>query len=249
MSALTRIANDDHRKIQLSDRDTVILSANPIPGNERAVGAVINKLMEKGARVIYEKLADIHVSGHACREELKLIHTLVKPRFFMPIHGETRHLMTHAKLAISLGMSPENIFIQANGDQMELTKTGMKQAGAIPSGNILVDGLGVGDVGNIVLRDRKHLSEDGLIVVVLTMHEDEVVAGPDIISRGFVYVKENEDIMEASLQHVRKIVHRLQKERVTDWNSMRTKIREELRRFIFDRIKRNPMILPIVMEV
>ena len=207
--------------------------------------------MEKDATVIYEKLANIHVSGHACQEELKLIHSLLKPKYFMPVHGEIRHQKTHANLAQSMGMAKENIFIQKNGDVMELTKRSFKCTGSVPNGSIMVDGLGVGDVGNVVLRDRKHLSEDGLICVVLTLSEEtgKVIAGPDIISRGFVYVKENEDIMESSLQKVRQIVAKLERDGVQDWNFMKTTIRDELRKFIYDRIKRNPMILTIFTEV
>ena len=207
--------------------------------------------MEKDATVIYEKLANIHVSGHACQEELKLIHSILKPKYFMPVHGEIRHQKTHADLALSMGMDKKNIFIQKNGDVMELTKRSFKCTGSVPNGSIMVDGLGVGDVGNVVLRDRKHLSEDGLICVVLTLSEEtgKVIAGPDIISRGFVYVKENEDIMESSLQKVRQIVAKLDRDGIQDWNSMKTTIRDELRKFIYDRIKRNPMILTIFTEV
>ncbi|MDO5716432.1 MAG: ribonuclease J [Tissierellia bacterium] len=252
MSAMTRIAMGEHRNIKLNERDTVIISAHPIPGNEDSVSVIINKLMEQGAKVIYDKLADVHVSGHACQEELKLIHTLVKPKFFMPVHGETRHLLTHKKLAMQLGMPEENIFVQGIGDMMELTKKSMKHVGSVPHGSLLVDGLGVGDVGNIVLRDRKHLSEDGLIVVVMAINEEynEIMAGPDIFSRGFVYEKENEDLLEEALQHVRKVVRRFtDKEEMTDINTMRNTIRDELRKFIYNKIKRNPMILPIIMEV
>ncbi len=251
MSALTRIANDEHKKIKLNNTDTVIISANPIPGNEKSISNVINKLMEKDAKVIYEKLADIHVSGHACQEELKLIHTLAKPKYFIPVHGEIRHLKTHAKLAQKLGMKEENIFIQSNGDILELSKKKLIHNGEVQHGDVLVDGLGIGDVGNIVLRDRKHLAEDGLIVVVLTVTEDEnvIIAGPDIISRGFVYEKENDDIMEGALQYTRKIVDQIQMNENVDLNFMKQKIREDLRKYVYERIKRNPMILPIIMEV
>ncbi|MCI6609548.1 MAG: ribonuclease J [Ezakiella sp.] len=251
MSALTRIADDSHKKIKLTNKDTVVISANPIPGNELDVGSVINKLMEKDATVVYEKLANIHVSGHACQEELKLIHSLLKPKYFMPVHGEMRHQKTHANLAINLGMNKDNVFIQKNGDIMELTKKSFKCIGSVPNGAILVDGLGVGDVGNVVLRDRKHLSEDGLICVVLTLSQEtgKVIAGPDIISRGFVYVKENEDIMESSLRKLRQIVAKLEEDGIDDWNTMKSTIREELKKFIYDKIKRNPMILTIFTEV
>lgn len=251
MSALTRIADDSHKKIKLTNKDTVVISANPIPGNELDVGSVINKLMEKDATVVYEKLANIHVSGHACQEELKLIHSLLKPKYFMPVHGEMRHQKTHANLAINMGMDKDNVFIQKNGDIMELTKKSFKCIGSVPNGAILVDGLGVGDVGNVVLRDRKHLSEDGLICVVLTLSQEtgKVIAGPDIISRGFVYVKENEDIMESSLRKLRQIVAKLEEDGIDDWNTMKSTIREELKKFIYDKIKRNPMILTIFTEV
>ncbi|MDD7761738.1 MAG: ribonuclease J [Firmicutes bacterium] len=251
MSALTRIANDEHRKIKLTNKDTIIISANPIPGNEKAITGVINKLMEKDANVIYSALAPVHVSGHACAEELKIMHSLVKPKYFMPVHGEVKHQKTHAKLAENLGMNSENIFVQENGDVMELTKRSFKKIDHIDNEDVLVDGLGVGDVGNVVLRDRKHLSEDGLIVVTLTMSADDgrILAGPDIISRGFVYVKENEDIMESLLQKLRQIVNTLREKGIDDWNTMKTTIRDELRRFLLDKIGRNPMILTIFTEV
>ncbi|MCI5675300.1 MAG: ribonuclease J [Ezakiella sp.] len=251
MSALTRIANDEHRKIKLTNKDTIIISANPIPGNEKAITGVINKLMEKDANVIYSALAPVHVSGHACAEELKIMHSLVKPKYFMPVHGEVKHQKTHAKLAEDLGMNSKNIFVQENGDVMELTKRSFKKIDHIDNEDVLVDGLGVGDVGNVVLRDRKHLSEDGLIVVTLTMSADDgrILAGPDIISRGFVYVKENEDIMESLLQKLRQIVNTLREKGIDDWNTMKTTIRDELRRFLLDKIGRNPMILTIFTEV
>jgi len=198
MSALTRMASSDHRKIDIMPGDTVIISATPIPGNEKYVSKVINQLFKKGANVIYDDLADVHVSGHACQEELKLIHTLVKPKYFIPVHGEYRHLRQHAQLAQTLGMPRENVFLPDIGTAIELSKTEGKMLANVPAGNILVDGLGVGDVGNIVLRDRKHLSQDGLLVVVVTIAKDSglVIAGPDIISRGFVYVRESEDLMD-----------------------------------------------------
>lgn len=250
MSALTRIAYGEHRKIQLTPNDAIILSATPIPGNENAVTKVINRLLERGAKVIYETLSEIHVSGHACQEELKLILSLVKPKYFIPAHGEVRHLMKHAKIASQMGMPEENIFIMENGNCLEISQKDAKLVGDVPSGNILVDGLGVGDVGNIVLRDRRHLSEDGLIIVVITItKEGKVVSGPDIISRGFVYVRESEDLIEDAKNVVRKILKEDSKDNLKDWNGLKSDIRDNLRSYIFKNTKRNPMILPIIMEV
>lgn len=250
MSALTRIAYGEHRKIQLTPNDAIILSATPIPGNENAVTKVINRLLERGAKVIYETLSEIHVSGHACQEELKLILSLIKPKYFIPAHGEVRHLMKHASIAQQMGMPEENIFIMENGNCLEISQKGAKLVGDVPSGNILVDGLGVGDVGNIVLRDRKHLSEDGLIIVVITItKEGKVVSGPDIISRGFVYVRESEDLIEDAKNVVRKILKEDSRENLKDWNGLKSDIRDNLRSYIFKNTKRNPMILPIIMEV
>ncbi|WP_297392979.1 ribonuclease J [uncultured Peptoniphilus sp.] len=250
MSALTRIAYGEHRKIQLTPNDAIILSATPIPGNENAVTKVINRLLERGAKVIYETLSEIHVSGHACQEELKLILSLVKPKYFIPAHGEVRHLMKHAKIATQMGMSEENIFIMENGNCLEISQKDAKIVGDVPSGNILVDGLGVGDVGNIVLRDRRHLSEDGLIIVVITItKEGKVVSGPDIISRGFVYVRESEDLIEDAKNVVRKILKEDSRDNLKDWNGLKSDIRDNLRSYIFKNTKRNPMILPIIMEV
>lgn len=251
MSALTRISSSEHKKIQLEPQDLVIISASPIPGNEKTVSKVINNLIERGTEVIYESLADVHVSGHACQEELKLIHTLVKPKYFMPVHGEYKHLKKHAEIAQSLGMSEENIFIMENGNVLELTRESVNRGGTVPSGNILVDGLGIGDVGNIVLRDRKHLSEDGLIVVVVTMSKSDgkVLAGPDIISRGFVYVRESEDLIEESRNIVRNVLEECENKKITDWATLKSNIRDTLRNHFYGKIKRNPMILPIIMEV
>ena len=250
MSALTRIAYGEHRKIQLTPNDAIILSATPIPGNENAVTKVINRLLERGAKVIYETLSEIHVSGHACQEELKLILSLIKPKYFIPAHGEVRHLMKHASIAHQMGMPEENIFIMENGNCLEISQKSAKLVGDVPSGNILVDGLGVGDVGNIVLRDRKHLSEDGLIIVVITItKEGKVVSGPDIISRGFVYVRESEDLIEDAKNVVRKILKEDSRENLKDWNGLKSDIRDDLRSYIFKNTKRNPMILPIIMEV
>jgi len=251
MSALSRIASSDHKRIQLQPEDLVIISATPIPGNEKTVSKVINNLVERGTEVIFEALADVHVSGHACQEELKLIHTLVRPKFFIPVHGEYRHLKKHAEIARSLGMSKEDIFILENGDVLELTKDKAHVSGNVPAGNILVDGLGIGDVGNIVLRDRKHLSEDGLIVIVVTMskREGKVISGPDIISRGFVYVRESEDLMEEVRNLVKDVLTECERKRITDWATLKSNIRDALRNHLYGKIKRNPMILPIIMEV
>lgn len=251
MSALTRIAYSEHRKIELMPDDLVILSATPIPGNEKTVSKIINKLMANGTQVIYEALAEVHVSGHACQEELKLIQSIVKPKFFIPVHGEHRHLKIHAKLSEDLGTPAENIFILENGQTLELTKDTANIGATVQAGNILVDGLGVGDVGNIVLRDRKHLSEDGLIVVVVTMSKQDgaVVAGPDIISRGFVYVRESEDLMEEARNIVKKVLEDCEKKKITDWATLKGNIRDSLRSYLYEKIKRNPMILPIIMEV
>lgn len=251
MSALARIASSDHRKMELIPGDLVIISASPIPGNEKTVAKVINQLFKKGANVIYEALADVHVSGHACQEEIKLLHSLLKPKFFIPIHGEYRHLKQHASLAHELGMPKENIFIAENGSIVEITKDSGTIAGSVPAGNILVDGLGVGDVGNIVLRDRKHLSEDGLIVVVVTISKQDgcVISGPDIVSRGFVYVRESEDLMEEARRIVREVLTECEKNKITDWATLKSSIKDALRNFLYEKIKRNPMILPIIMEV
>ncbi|MBW4828852.1 MAG: ribonuclease J [Clostridiaceae bacterium] len=251
MSALARMAYSEHRKIELVPGDLVVISATPIPGNEKTVSRVINQLMEKGVNVIYESLADVHVSGHACQEELKLIHALVKPKYFIPVHGEYRHLRRHAQLAEDLGMPKENIFVGQNGSIIEFTRNSCSFGPRVSAGNILVDGLGIGDVGNIVLRDRKHLSEDGLIVVVVTISKEDgkVMAGPDIISRGFVYVRESEDLMGEARDVVREVLRECEKNHITDWATLKSSIRDALRGFLYEKIKRNPMILPIIMEV
>lgn len=251
MSALTRIAFGEHRKIQATSEDVIILSATPIPGNENSVAKVINKLMETGAKVIYEALSEIHVSGHACQEELKMMLSLIKPKYFIPAHGEVRHLLKHAELATQMGTDPSDIFILENGDVLEFNKDSAAITGSVPSGNILVDGLGIGDVGNIVLRDRKHLSEDGLIVVVVTISKQEgrVVSGPDIISRGFVYVRESVDLMDEARDVVKKTLEKCDRKSISDWSTLKTNIREDLRGFLYHRTKRNPMILPIIMEI
>ena len=252
MSALSRMATNDHKAVQIKRGDVVVLSSSPIPGNEKTISNVVNKLFEKGAEVIYSDIADIHVSGHACAEELKLIHSLLKPKYFVPVHGEYRHLRQHALIAGELGMKKENIFIMDNGEVLAVSPNkAEKKKEDIPCQPIMVDGLGVGDVGNIVLRDRKLLSEGGLIIVAVSMDRAtrEVVSGPDIISRGFVYVREAEDLIE---QMRRIAFDRLQVCRVEgtrDWNTMKNLVRDDLRDYIYQVTKRSPVILPIFMEV
>lgn len=251
MAALSRMASADHRKLEIRPGDKVVISATPIPGNEKSVTRVINQLFEKGADVIYESLAEVHVSGHACQEELKLMHRLVKPQYFMPVHGEFRHLKQHGKLAEDLGMSKENIFTMQNGSVLELSKDGARIAGSVPAGRILVDGLGVGDVGNIVLRDRKHLSEDGLMVVVVTINREngKIAAGPDIISRGFVYVRESEDLIDEAKQVVKNALVQCEQQNIREWAALKNTIRDSLKNFLYEKTKRRPMILPVIMEV
>lgn len=251
MSALARIASSEHRKVDIIPGDLVIISASPIPGNEKSIFRVINELFKKGAEVIYESLAEIHVSGHACTEELKLIHHLVKPKFFMPVHGEFRHLKMHANLAHEMGMPMENIFMMETGKVLELTSKSAKINGTVQAGRVLVDGLGIGDVGSVVLRDRKHLSQDGLIVVVITTEKETgaVIAGPDIISRGFVYVKESDDLMENVREIIKQTLQKCESRRKNDWSSKKSMIRDELRDYLYEKTKRKPMILPIIMEI
>lgn len=251
MSALVRMAASDHRKVEIVPGDLVVISATPIPGNEKFVFRVINELFKKGADVIYETLADVHVSGHACQEELKLIHKLVNPKFFLPVHGEYRHLKQHANLAHNLGMPMENIFVMDIGKVLELTADAAKINGSVTSGRVLVDGLGIGDVGNIVLRDRKHLSQDGLIVIVITTERETgaVIAGPDIISRGFVYVRESEDLMEQAREVTKAALQKCEEKTRNDWSAKKSIIKDELRDFLYEKTKRKPMILPIIMEI
>ncbi|MBI6873947.1 ribonuclease J [Clostridium aciditolerans] len=251
MSALSRMAASEHKKISILPGDMVVISANPIPGNEKLISRVINQLFKKGAEVIYESLADVHVSGHACQEELKLMHTLVKPKFFIPVHGEYRHLKQHAELAIKLGMPSNNIIIGDNGEVIEVSRDAIRKNGTVVSGQVFVDGLGVGDVGNIVLRDRKHLSQDGILTVVVTIEKESgsVIAGPDIISRGFVYVRESEDLMGEARELVRDALRECEEKRITEWASIKSNIKEVLRMFLYEKTKRKPMILPIIMEI
>lgn len=251
MSALTRMANNDHKKIQIKEGDLVIISASPVPGNEKTVSRVINTLYEKGAEVLYDALIPVHVSGHARREELKLMLTLLKPKFFIPAHGEYRHLVQHTKLAVELGIPEKNTVIAKNGSVIEITSKSIVRNGSVSSGNILVDGLGVGDVGNIVLRDRKLLSENGLIIVVLSTAKGtgKVVAGPEIVSRGFIYVRENIDLIEESKAVVRSALNKCSEGNIKEWNNIKMSIKDALSSFIYEKIKRNPMILPIIVEV
>ena len=251
MSALTRMATGEHRKVKITSNDLVIISATPIPGNEKYVSKVIDDLMKIGAEVVYSSLADVHVSGHACQEEQKLMLALVRPKYFIPVHGEYRHLIAHSETAKQMGIDPKNIFLMTNGRIIEMDDKTAKLAGTVPFGRVMVDGLGVGDVGNIVLRDRQHLSQDGLIIVVLTMDSSsgEVVAGPDIISRGFVYVRESENLMDDVKLVIKKEVGKCVERGITDWATIKTTIRDSLREYIFKTTKRNPMILPIIMEV
>ncbi|MFA9424396.1 MAG: ribonuclease J [Sedimentibacter sp.] len=251
MSALTRMANNDHKKIQIKPGDLVIISASAIPGNEKTVSRIINMLYEKGADVLYDALTQVHVSGHARRDELKLMISLVKPKFFIPVHGEYRHLVQHARLAEEMGIPKENTYIGKNGDVIEITSKSIGKNGTVTSGNILVDGLGVGDVGNIVLRDRKLLSENGLIIIVLSTEKrtGKILAGPEIVSRGFIYVRENIDLIEESKSVVRKALAKCQDTNVKEWNNIKMIIKDALSSFIYEKIRRSPMILPIIIEV
>ena len=251
MSALTRMAAGDHRKITITPNDLIIISATPIPGNEKYVSKVIDDLMQLGAEVVYSALANVHVSGHACQEEQKLIMALAKPKYFIPVHGEYRQLRAHADTAKLMGISESNIFMLTNGRVLEMNEDECKFNGSVPSGRVLVDGLGVGDVGNIVLRDRQHLAQDGLIVIVLTMDSQtgEVVAGPDVISRGFVYVRESENLMDDVKSVVRHEVAKCEERGIRDWTTIKSTIKENLRDYLFIKTKRNPMIIPIIMEV
>ena len=251
MSALTRMANGEHKKVTLTSNDLVIISANPIPGNEKSVSKVIDQLMKIGVEVVYSALADVHVSGHACQEEQKLIMTLTKPKYFIPVHGEYRQLMAHRDTAIEVGIPKENIFITGNGRVLELNDEKAEFTGTVPSGRVMVDGLGVGDVGNIVLRDRQHLSQDGLIIIVMGMSSNtgEIISGPDVISRGFVYVRESENLMEQVKDYIRDDLEKLEENHITDWTTIKSTLRDDVRDFVFAKTKRNPMILPIILEV
>ena len=251
MSALTRMAMNDHKKVDIMPGDTVIISATPIPGNEKLVSRTIDHLYKLGADVIYEKSNGVHVSGHASQEEIKLMHNLVRPKFFIPVHGEFRHLIKHANLAQSLGMPKENIVIAENGSVIELTKNSIGINGKVPAGKVLVDGLGVGDVGNIVLRDRRQLSQDGIMIVVVTIDKENchVVSGPDIVSRGFVYVREAEGLMDEAKDKVQLALEKCEENGVSEWSAIKSTVRDSLGRFLYERTRRRPMILPIIMEI
>ena len=251
MSALTRMSMGENRKVQIVPGDTVIISAAPIPGNEKMVSNTINHLYMLGAEVVYEKANGVHVSGHASQEELKLMHHLVRPRFFMPVHGEYRHLVKHARLAESLGMDPKNIMIAQNGSVVELSRDKICVNGKVMAGKVLIDGLGVGDVGNIVLRDRRQLSQDGIMIVVVGVDSatNQIVSGPDIVSRGFVYVREAEDLMVEAKGRVQDALDKCEERNHTEWSTLKVAIRDSLGRFLFEKTRRRPMIIPIIMEV
>ena len=251
LSALSRMASCSHRQVRVGPGDFIIISANPIPGNEKSVTKIVNGLLLLGAEVIYESMYDVHVSGHACQEEQKLMLTLTRPKYFLPVHGEYKQLKKHALTAASLGIPTSNILIAENGSNVILTKDEIKLGEPVTAGAVMVDGLGVGDVGNVVLRDRKHLSEDGLVIIVATVDSKtgKVLAGPDLVSRGFVYVRENESLMDGAQSIVENALERCVDEHVRDWNSVKTRVREALSSYIYRRTKRSPMILPILMEV
>ncbi len=250
MSALYRMAFSDHSQVELTPKDLVVLSSHAIPGNEKLVSRIINELYKKGVSVYHDE-AVVHVSGHACQEELKLIHALTKPKFFMPIHGEYHHLMQHKELAEYMGMDPRAIFVMDIGQVLELDRDSARRAGTVPSGRMLVDGYGVGDVGSVVLRDRKHLAQDGLIVVVATVDLDEatIVSGPDLISRGFVYVRESEELMDDVRELVRGVLADMLDAGVTEWTQMKTNVKDALSKYLYQKTKRKPMILPVIMNV
>lgn len=251
LSALTRMAMNSHKKVTITPNDFIIISAKPIPGNEKYVTRVVNELMKSGAEVIYESMYEVHVSGHACQEELKLIQALTKPKFFIPVHGEYKHLVKHAEIAKSMGMPSDHIIISKIGDVIETDGNSMRIVSQVPAGRVMVDGLGVGDVGSIVLRDRKHLSQDGLIIVVIGIERaaNAVVAGPDIISRGFVYVRESEELMDEARSVMTTVLDNCNARDLKEWGTLKTKLRDVLSDFIYAKTKRSPMILPIIMEV
>ncbi|MCL2203580.1 MAG: ribonuclease J [Defluviitaleaceae bacterium] len=253
MAALSRMASSDHRQIVVTPSDKIVISASPIPGNEKMISRVINDLLKLGAEVIYEGMMEVHVSGHAKEEELKLMHALIRPQYLMPVHGEFRHLKHHKDLAVSMGMPKEDVFLMDIGQVLEITGKEAKINGIVPSGQLLVDGLGVGDVGNVVLRDRKHLSEDGLIIaaVGVSLHDGacQIISGPEIISRGFVYVRENDDLMQGARSIVSETLFEVEQKNTSDMQYIKNRIRDDLKEFIWQRTKRNPMIFPILLEV
>ena len=251
MSALSRMASADHKKVEVGIDDFIIISANPIPGNEKMVGTVVNELIKRGCTVVYESMYEVHVSGHACQEELKLIQSLVKPKYFIPVHGEQKHLRRHGDLAINMGMPASNVYIGDIGDLVEISESSIKNIGKVPAGRVLVDGLGIGDVGSIVLRDRKHLAQDGIIVVVcaLDFANGCVTSGPDIVSRGFVYVRESEALLENAKNRVIKVLDDCNESGIKEWGVIKTRVRDVLSKFFYEKTKRSPMILPIIMDV
>jgi len=251
MSALTRMAMSDHRKVDITPSDTIIISATPIPGNEKLVSRTIDYLLRQGAEVIYEKTSGMHVSGHASQEELKLMHNLIRPKFFIPVHGEFRHLVKHSQLAQELGMTKDHIFIVENGNVLEFTSEKGSVTGKVTAGIVLVDGLGVGDVGNIVLRDRRQLSQEGILIVVITMDKQSgaVLDGPDIVSRGFVYVRESEQLIDEAKMKVRQTLEKCELNNITEWATIKSSVRDTLGKYLYEKTRRRPMILPIIMEV
>ncbi|MCI7692860.1 MAG: ribonuclease J [Oscillospiraceae bacterium] len=251
LSALSRMSSGDHKQVSINPNDFIIISANPIPGNEKLVTKVVNELMKQGAEVIYESMYEVHVSGHACQEELKMMISLTKPKFFVPIHGEYKHLKKHAILAEGMGIPEENIFVSGLGDVLETDGVDMKMTGTVPAGMMLVDGFGVGDVGSVVLRDRKHLSEDGVMVVAATIEREtgRVVSGPEIVSRGFVYVRESEELLDGARELMKQVLGDLASRNVREWGNIKAAMRDELSEYIYRETKRSPMILPIIMEL
>ena len=251
MSALYRMAFNTHKQVDITSGDRIIISASAIPGNEKSVSKIINELYRKGADVVYEKSEGLHVSGHACQEELKIVHGLVKPKFFIPVHGEQRMLQIHSKLAQSMGMHPKNIFIAQIGTVLEPSGKTCKVKPAVPAGRVFVDGSGVGDVGSVVLRDRKHLAEDGMVVVVVNLlaEDGSVLTGPDIITRGFIYVKESEELMEQLQEVAMEAIERCQRKNVRDWTAIKSAIKNDVSGYLYKTTKRNPMILPVISEI
>ena len=251
MSALTRMAFSDHRKVEIHPNDYVIISATPIPGNEKTVSRVVNEPMKLGADVVYEKMYEVHVSGHACQEELKMIMGIVKPKYFIPVHGELKHLRKHAGLALSMGIPKENILIADNGRVAEISKKALRCTSTVPAGRVFVDGYGVGDVGSVVLRDRKHLAQDGLVIVAVCIDRESgmIVSGPDVVTRGFVYVKESEELINAAREVAVEAIEAQTDGGYFDWNSIKASIRDEISHLMYERTKRSPMILPVIMEV
>ena len=250
MSALTRMALSDHRKVMITPNDYVIISATPIPGNEKTVGRVVNELMKLGAEVVYERMYEVHVSGHACQEELKLMLSLIHPRFFIPVHGEQKHLQKHAGLARAVGMDPNDILIVDNGVQVEVQPDKIKKCGSVPAGQVFVDGSGVGDVGSVVIRDRKHLAEDGIIIIAAGIDHTTgyLTSGPDVVSRGFVYVRESEDLIEEIKRTATKTILKCYDRNIREYTAIKNRIRDDVSRLIYERTKRSPMILPIFLE-